>query len=178
MYTRIVVPLDGSDVAEAALVQAEHMAALTGAPVHLIRVVDLTGNDAVSMYGMMADPSAVSTLLADEVEIAQQYLDMVQQRIVTSGHQATNELRRGPVANAVIEATKPGDLLVMASHGRSGIARWFMGSVAEDVIRRSTVPVLLVKATTYKGKQEPRPRTGATMPSAAVEPQLVGQANS
>lgn len=178
MYTRIVVPLDGSDVAEAALVQAEYMAGLTGAPVHLVRVVDLTGNDAVSMYGMMADPSAVSTLLADEVEVSQLYLDAVQQRILESGRPATNELRRGPVANALIEAIKPGDLLVMASHGRSGIARWFMGSVAEDVIRRSTVPVLLVKATTYKGNQEPRPRTGATMPSAAVEPQLVGQVNS
>jgi nucleotide-binding universal stress UspA family protein len=178
MYTRIVVPLDGSEIAEAALVQAEHMATLTGAPVHLVRVVDLTENDAVSMYGMMADPSAVSTLLADEVETAQQYLDMVQQRIVKSGHRATNELRRGPVASALIDATKPGDLLVMASHGRSGIARWFMGSVAEDLIRRSTVPVLLVKATTYKGKQEPRPRTGATMPSTAIEPQLVGHVSS
>ncbi len=175
MYTRIVVPLDGSDIAEAALVQAENMAELTGAPIHLVRVVDLTGNDAVSMYGMMADPSAVSTLLADEVETSQQYLDMVQQRIVKSGHQATTELRRGPVATALIDAIKPGDLLVMASHGRSGIARWFMGSVAEDVIRRSTVPVLLVKATAYKGTQEPRPRTDATMIPTTLEPQLAGQ---
>ena len=54
------------------------------------------------------------------------------------------ELRRGAVSRELLDAAEPGDLYVMTSHGRSGPARWFLGSVAEDVIRRSAVPVLLV----------------------------------
>ena len=48
---------------------------------------------------------------------------------------------------AIVEAAQPGDLIVMTSHGRSGLPRWFLGSVAEAVVRRASVPVLLVRAT-------------------------------
>lgn len=152
MYQRLVVPLDGSDIAESALVEAEQMAALTQALIHLIRVVDVTDRDTASIYGVMADPSDVSVLLTDEVDAARQYLESIAQRITEHGYHVTWEVWRGPAANQLIAASKPGDLYVMASHGRSGIARWFMGSVAEDVVRRSSVPVLLIRASLHTAR--------------------------
>ena len=146
MYTRIVVPLDGSDIAETALAEAETMATLTNAPLHLIRIVDLGSRDTVALYGMLADPSAIDTFLKDELDAARQYLEATRQRLATRGFEITVELRRGPVVRGLLDALLPGDVLVMASHGRSGVSRWFLGSVAEDVIRRSRVPVLLVRA--------------------------------
>jgi nucleotide-binding universal stress UspA family protein len=152
MYTRIVVPLDGSDIAELALLEAESLASLIEAPVHLVRVTDLTTRELTSVYGL-ASPSAVSTLLVDEADAATQYLESVARALAGRGLRVTTEVRRGPVAEELIAVAKPGDLYVMASHGRSGIARWFMGSIAEDVVRRSSVPVLLVKISSYTGRQ-------------------------
>jgi nucleotide-binding universal stress UspA family protein len=167
MYTRIVVPLDGSDIAETAITQAETMATLTGAPLHLTRVVDLNGRDAVSLYGMLADPTAIDTYLKDELDAARQYLEATRQRLIQRGFQVTVELRRGAVIRGLLDSLLPGDLLVMASHGRSGMSRWFLGSVAEDLIRRSPVPVLLVRAnvaaTAGTGLMEKQPLVHATI---------------
>jgi len=146
MYHRLVVPLDGSDVAEHALVEAENMAELTRAPIHFLRVIDFSGQDSTVIYGRMTDSSVDSTLLDDEVESAREYLESVAKRIVSHGHRATSEVRRGSVASELLAASRSGDLYVMASHGRTGIPRWFMGSVAEEVVRRSSVSVLLVKS--------------------------------
>ncbi len=161
MYQRLVVPLDGSEIAESALVEAENMAALTHAPIHLVRVIDLTSHDTFAVYGMMGDPSTVAMLLDDEVEAATQYLESLSRRLTDQGHRVTSEIRRGQVANELIAASRPGDLYVIASHGRSGIARWFMGSVAEEVVRRSTVPVLLTRALSYAGRQSGLSLAGA-----------------
>ena len=54
-------------------------------------------------------------------------------------------VRRGAVDRAILADPQPGDVIVMTTHGRGGVARWFLGSVAEDVVRRSAVPVLLVR---------------------------------
>lgn len=160
MYQRLVVPLDGSDIAELALVEAETMAGLARAPIHLVRVIDVNGQDTAAVYGKMADSSTVSFLLDDAVESAREYLESVTRRLVSHGHGVTCEVRRGSVASELIAASRPGDLYVIASHGRTGIARWFMGSVAEEVVRRSTVSVLLVKASFYTGRQ---PGTGRSL---------------
>ncbi len=151
MYKRLVVPLDGSDIAERALAEAENMAGLTQAPIHLVRVVDFSGQGTAVIYGNMTDSSAESILLDDEVESAREYLESVARRIVGHGHRVYCEVRRGSVANELIDAARPGDLYVIASHGRTGLARWFMGSVAEEVVRRSSVSVLLIKASSYVG---------------------------
>jgi nucleotide-binding universal stress UspA family protein len=58
----------------------------------------------------------------------------------------TTEVAEGPTSRILVGHSKPGDVIVMASHGRTGMARWFLGSVAEEVVRRSAVPVLLVRA--------------------------------
>lgn len=147
MYQRLVVPLDGSDIAEKALVEAENMAGLTQAPIHLVRVIEFAGQVSDLVYGNMIDSSETISLVADEVDAARQYLEFVARRLLGRGFEISYEVRRGSVALELVDASKPGDLYVMASHGRSGISRWFMGSVAEEVVRRSSVSVLLVKPT-------------------------------
>jgi len=156
MYKRLVVPLDGSDIAERALAEAENIAGLTQAPLHLVRVVDFSGQGTAVIYGNMTDSSAESILLDDEVESAREYLESVAKRIVSHGNRASCEVRRGSVAGELIAASRPGDLYVIASHGRTGLTRWFMGSVAEEVVRRSIVSVLLVKASSYTESQAAR----------------------
>lgn len=146
MYQRIVVPLDGSDNAEIALNEAESLAKITHASLHLIRVIEFTREDRIALYGTMTDSA---TILADEVNSAKQYLEVLVRRISAEGMSVNSEVRTGAVAAELVKAAKVGDLYVMASLGRSGVPRWFMGSIAEDVVRRSTVPVLLVKTSSY-----------------------------
>lgn len=150
MYTRLIVPLDGSDIAEHALTEATTMAALTGASLHLVRVVDLAQAER-AVFGVMVDPGFMGALLREEIESAMGYLDDVKNRLTLEGLTVTTEVLRGPTTNTLVDVAQPGDLMIMASHGRSGVRRWFLGSIAEDVIRRSRVPVLLVRAGTERG---------------------------
>jgi nucleotide-binding universal stress UspA family protein len=60
----------------------------------------------------------------------------------------TTEVRRGGVVFELQQVAQPGDLYVIASHGRGGISRWFLGSVAEELVRRSVVPILIVRVLT------------------------------
>jgi nucleotide-binding universal stress UspA family protein len=146
MYRRIVVPLDGSKLAETALPQAIDLARLTGAPVHLLRVVDFTRLERYGPYALALEYSAMEPVLADEHLEAKGYLEEIQARLDGAGLVADSEIRQGRVAREVVAAVKPGDIVVMASHGRGGLSRWLLGSVAEDVLRHASVPVLLVRA--------------------------------
>ena len=146
MYARIVVPLDGSELAERALPEACRIAEAFAAPVHLVRVVDLTGYDSYGAFGLAAQPSGVAAILQAEREAAETYLSTAADHLIEAGHVVTTEVREGPVRQELQAALCDRDLLVMASHGRGGLARWFLGSVAEDVVRHAAVPVLLVRA--------------------------------
>jgi nucleotide-binding universal stress UspA family protein len=59
----------------------------------------------------------------------------------------TTALLNGNPSSEIVAATQPSDLIVMCTHGRGGLARWFLGSVAEDIVRRATVPVMLVRVS-------------------------------
>lgn len=169
MYTRILLPLDGSELAEQAIPQAKELAGLTGAPIHLIRVVDVTQLPWYGAYGMAMEYSAVETALSTEGDVATAYLDEIAGRLRSEGFATETELLRGPTARAIIVAAQEGDVIVMASHGRGGIARWILGSVAEELLRHATVPILLVKATgsgTDAAKTRAEAAAGAAPPSA------------
>lgn len=145
MFDRIVVSLDGSDTSEQALPAATQLARGLGAPLHLIRVADLAwlslgASDAALEYAALGDT------VSQEEQEAKNYLAGREKELATNGLTVTTEVRTGFAAREIIAASKPGDLLVMASHGRSGPARWLLGSVAEDVTRRAACPVLLVRA--------------------------------
>ena len=147
MFERILVPLDGSEAAEEALPLAEAWAHRTGAPLHLVRVIDPAGLGPLGTVMLHTDALAMQLLLEEERIAARAYLERVEQEVRDRQHAVTVEYRQGPAAQELLAITQPGDLLVMATHGRGGLARWFLGSVAETVVRRATVPVCLVRAS-------------------------------
>jgi nucleotide-binding universal stress UspA family protein len=146
MYERIVVPLDGSPLAELALPHAVNLAKLSNATLHLLRIVDFTRLDEHGPYGLAMEYSAFEPVLSEEEANARDYLQQMQVRLSDSGVQITADVRRGPVTREIVRNSTEGDVIVMASHGRGGISRWLLGSVAEDVVRNSTVPVMLIRA--------------------------------
>ena len=146
MFTRIVVPLDGSETAEQALAPAAELARLIHVPLHLVEVIDLARLQQIGAYGMELVAAPIEEMLLAERDTATAYLADVQKRLTAEGLQVTVSAPVGLIVQRILEATQPSDLLVIASHGRSGVQRWFLGSVAEDVMRRSPVPVMLVRA--------------------------------
>ena len=78
----------------------------------------------------------------------------------------TTEVRQGAVVDELLRVAEPGDLYVLATHGRSGVTRWLLGSVAEALARRSLVPVLLVRALVPNPMPGRRP---APVPGLAVQ---------
>jgi nucleotide-binding universal stress UspA family protein len=145
MYDRIVVPLDGSELANTALDHARNLARRLDVPLHLVRAVDPTIVNRVGTVGLGFDYTAVDELITEEEQDATTFIDAQVDALNTDGFTTTGVVLRGYAAAAIISTTQPGDLIVMASHGRSGVRRWFLGSVAEEVLRQSAVPVLLIR---------------------------------
>ncbi len=111
-----------------------------------------------SNYGRWQEP-----VLVVELNEAKDYLGGIETRLTREGLTVTTDVRQGRVAREVIAAAQPSDVIVMASHGRGGLSRWLLGSVAEDVVRHATVPVLLVHAGA-----EPVPSEAAHAPAMAT----------
>jgi nucleotide-binding universal stress UspA family protein len=155
MYSRIVVPLDGSPLAEQALEHARELAKFTGAPIHLLRVIDFTRLESYGPYGMAMEYTSFEPILSEEEDASKTYLRRVEAELRESKISVDSEVRRGPVTREIIAASQPGDVIVMASHGRGGITRFLLGSVAEDVIRHSSVPVLLIRASRDESAADP-----------------------
>ena len=145
---KILVPLDGSMLAEAAIDTAIHLAA--GAPVTLSL---LRAAEARTLPG--ADPTDMEVRVVREAE---DYLASVRDRLAKRGitHVDTS-VWYGDPAPAIPEAArlKKADLIVMSSHGRSGLGRLILGSVAESVLHSTTVPLCIVctstMPSTYRG---------------------------
>lgn len=148
MYNRIVIPLDGSAVAEAALSPAVEFARLSGATIHLVRVVDDTWLTRYGVIGLPVGAESAGDILAEEQDDATRYLAAMRAQLAQTGIPITTELRRGRAADEIRAAVDDGDLLAIATHGRSGFSRFALGSVAEEVARHMQSPVLLCHART------------------------------
>jgi len=148
MFKRILVPLDGSPLSEAILPQVAELTRALGAEVTLLRV-----GLAHAFPGL--DPMF---LLEEEVRVvkeAQTYLATVAERLAQEGLIVRTAVRYGQAAAEIIDhvAFEGTDLVAMSTHGRSGLTRLVMGSVAEEVVRRVRVPVLLLRAQEDHPKQ-------------------------
>lgn len=146
MFRRIVVALDGSERGERAMGLAAEMAGRLGSPVHLVRVADVTWLRLGTTEAAL-EYAALGEEVAEEQAEARAYLDGLVERLRAGGVEATAEVRPGFAARELLKIAGPEDLLVMASHGRSGPARWLLGSVAEEVTRHARCPVMLVRAS-------------------------------
>lgn len=142
----VFVPLDGSPLAEKILPQVIPIARKLALQVHLLRVYSAPASAYVAVEGMIAPgPADYLETLRQE---AQAYLDARALALQSQG--LTNVVAtaiEGDPANEIIDlALKTADnLIAMTSHGRSGIGRWLLGSVAEKVLQHSHDPVLLVR---------------------------------
>jgi nucleotide-binding universal stress UspA family protein len=138
MFKRILVPLDGSALAEAILPEVTELAKLHHAEVLLVRV-------ALGHAFPGVDPTEAQVRVVEEAET---YLAAVQRRLVVERIHVDTAVRYGQAAEEILDhvRTRQADLIAMSTHGRSGIERWVMGSVAEKVLRASAVPVLLLRA--------------------------------
>lgn len=144
MFNRIIVPLDGSPFAEQALEIACGLAKPLNLPIHLIRVTDPYPLH-LGSYIDYTGYAETDKLIAEE---ASSYLEAVVERLKNQGQTVSFEVLRGVAADQVTAAAGKDDLIVMTSHGRSGVVRWFMGSVAEDVMRRGKGSVLMHRVQT------------------------------
>ena len=145
MYETILVPLDGSRRAEAILAHVEPLAQHMGSKLVLMRVVD----PAVSVTGMEGLPVDVTRdLIQQEADESTRYLETLRSELGTRGINVKISVRYGAIVQAIIDAAEAenADLIAMASHGRTGLARMFYGSVAAGVLHRIDRPLLIVRS--------------------------------
>lgn len=147
MYQKIMVPLDGSNLAECVF---PHVAALTaGCRVNnilLVRVVEPFHPPSTTEF--VLSPDEIQGVEREMRASAENYLGQVAQRVKFNGANVKSEILNGRAAEVLADyAAQSGvDLIVIATHGRSGISRWVWGSVADRILRSSCVPVLMVRA--------------------------------
>lgn len=161
MYRSILVPLDGSPLAEAALPVASDLARRTGAELHLVHVTARATTTPIFVEGLpVIDEQLHSLSKLHE----QAYLEQVRDRLSAPGDLQVTVQLLDPYANAAQEQTAPAllaahatainaDLIVMMSHGRGGLARFWLGSVADALVRLNPAPILLLRA--HDDTQEP-----------------------
>jgi nucleotide-binding universal stress UspA family protein len=150
MYSRMLIPLDGSKVAEQVLPYARSLARSLTIPVELLEVVD---PDALKLLANPEQNRYLDTLLAEKRASSQLYLETIarsfeQVRVACS-------VENGKAEEQIIDkgAADKETLIVMATHGRSGIQRWLLGSVVDKVLHGSTNHLFLVRAID-QGKTE------------------------
>jgi nucleotide-binding universal stress UspA family protein len=138
MFKRILVPLDGSSLAEAILPQVQDLAKALGAELFLVRA-------AAAHVFPGVDPTEGEV---DVVRKAEAYVTEVAGRLRDTGIPIHTTVRYGEAAEEILRHIKDNavDLVAMSTHGRSGLSRLVLGSVAAQVVHRATVPVLLMRA--------------------------------
>lgn len=138
-FERILVPLDGSECAENILPMIEKMATDFKASIALLRVAY-----AHTFPGM--DPTEAEVKVVREAE---EYLRGLEERLKAKGFKVDSHVRYGDEAEEILDhiAQKDIGLVAMSTHGRSGVKRFLLGSVAEKIIRHSQKPIFLKRCT-------------------------------
>jgi nucleotide-binding universal stress UspA family protein len=150
VVSRIVVPLDGSEIAARALPVASEVAKQLAVPVHVIRAVDAASVLPIAP-GVFGAAPAVDAEVADQIwqeaeAEARSTVTTAVSRLEAEGVDASGAIVDGSPFFAISEVIEPGDLLILTSHGRGGVRRWLLGSVAEKLVREADAPVMLVPA--------------------------------
>ena len=185
-FKKILVPLDGSDMAAGILAVARDMAQRVGAKLDLLAVVDpetielpsympFMGGER-SIVGPGPDDMAANEIKIVRIKTATQYLNTIAESIRDDGQEVSVEAVVGDPAQAIIEAAHKNrnDLITMATRGRSALGRGLLGSVTDKVAHSSAVPMLIITPG-FDGQQAPVSRLvvgldGSSVAEAALEP--------
>lgn len=147
MYNKITVPLDGSMLAECvfphveAFIEEYHVGNIVFVRIVEPAVIFQSGEYPISPEILRESESAGKSAAKD-------YLDQIVNRFKREGTELQFEVLLGRVAESLVDFAEKNDsdLILIASHGRSGVRRWVRGSIADKILHSSTVPVLIVRA--------------------------------
>lgn len=179
MFERILVPLDGSPRAERALIVAARLARANNSTITLVRTVP----EPIDYAAHMAlSAAALQSEIDTDLTLARRYLDQVAHLAVLEDIPVERQTLVGSVANTILSVAESAssDLIVICSHGYTGITRWALGSVAEKVARHAPMPVLILReggpipANSPLDATQPFcalvPLDGSVLAKAALEP--------
>ncbi|MFN8446272.1 MAG: universal stress protein [Caldilineaceae bacterium] len=161
----LLVPLDGSQFAETALPIAQSFAQMTATAIQLLRVIEpATTHERELMYG---NADSLSAVFQTRAKIATNYLEQIRLRLQLAGIPSSHHVVFGKPAAAIaqIASSEEIDLIVMSTHGRSGVERLVYGSIASQVIHDATCPLLLMHGQETIPVQEP---AGNVAPATSV----------
>ncbi|MDW8325609.1 MAG: universal stress protein [Anaerolineales bacterium] len=174
MFKRILVPLDGSALSERALAPALKIGELEGSRVTLVRapVVDLMLVPTVELYGNYSLRGMEHAVERARRE-AHEYLSAMQKAHARPNLELETVVAEGDPAGAILSTAtaRKSDLIVMSTHGYSGVTRWIMGSVTERVLSGAPCPVLVIRSENMP-KRMLIPLDGSDLSEKALEPAL------
>lgn len=151
MYQRLLVPLDGSPLAEQVLPYVYVLGNSLKCPIALVRAFDLP-------YMLeSADGATIDRVSTGLRQQAQEYLNRLSTSLRDAGETVSVAEYEGDPATVIVnEAEKvPDTLIAISTHGRSGVTRWVLGSVAEKVLNATTNPLLMIRGKPVEGSSPP-----------------------
>jgi nucleotide-binding universal stress UspA family protein len=139
MYKKILVPLDGSPLAESVLPHAQALAKSEGAEIVILRVAAEPAAEFA-----FSDPAIANSVIKDMEEEAKSYMETEIAKMQKEGTKVTSMIREGGIAETVLAVAEEthADVIAMSTHGHA--RNWLTGSIAERVVNHSKVPVLLI----------------------------------
>ena len=142
IYQKILVTLDGSYLSEAALPHAQVLASAEEAQIFMLRV---SVNPAAAFA--FSDPGIADSVIQEMEAEALAYMQSVRGRLQKAGFRTSFLIRQSAIAESILRAAEEiqADVIVMSTHGRSGIKRWMLGSIADRVVTHSDIPVMLIR---------------------------------
>lgn len=149
MYNTILVPVDGSPLAEAIFPHVEELARLSGGSIIFVQVIELTHMaEQVKGDTFEALPSRTAADMERQMHEARRYVNDLIERERSRGIAARAFVEYGPVVATILRVARQESaaLIAMASHGRGGLTDVYYGSVAAGVLQRIDRPLLIVRA--------------------------------
>ena len=144
VFTRILIPLDGSEVAEQTLRYVGWLSRELPAPIDLLRVVEPIPPELRDVTDKISQEKVQGDLRTK----SGQYLENVGTSLRDDGVQVSHTVLEGQPASQIVGLAKkvPGTLIAMSTNGRTGTDRWLLGSVTDKVVRVATTPVLIIRS--------------------------------
>jgi nucleotide-binding universal stress UspA family protein len=141
---KILAPLDGSDIGEVALPYAEAIATTSRATVNLIQIISPPGTVEANLLGGPDWRKFINAMR----DAGESYLKSIAERLSGKDIKVTYEVLTGDPADKIVEyaTAKGANLIAMSTHGRTGLSRWVLGSVADKVLHGARIPILLVRS--------------------------------